>query len=118
MGTHAIMAVPVNFPDEPMSDEIPGRCRYFLSYNGVKLPLKLVAELEPAQTENRNTFFRGYFDERDRLTALQKVVYGEIELEHRYAYHDNAALSRAEIIDADGEAAVLEFDEQGQPLDG
>jgi hypothetical protein len=101
-----------------MSDEIPGPCRYFLSYAGVSLPLKLVTELEPAQLENRNTYFRGYFDEQQRLTALQKIVYGDIELDHRYTYHGNGALSQAEITDADGELTVLEFDEQGQPLDG
>jgi hypothetical protein len=100
-----------------MSDEIPGRCQYFLSYSGVKLPLKPVGELEPDQIENRNTYFRGYFDARDRLTTLQKMVYGELELEHRYTYHGNGALSRAEIVDIDGEVEVLEFDEQGQPLD-
>lgn len=99
-----------------MSDATPGRCRYFLSYSGVKLPLKLVSELEPDQVENRNTYFRGYFDEQDRLTVMQKMVYGELELEHRYTYRANSALGRAEIIDIDGEVEVLEFDESGQPL--
>jgi hypothetical protein len=101
-----------------MSDEFPGQCRYFLSYAGVKLPFKLVGELEAEQLDNRNTFFRGYFDDEGRLTALQKVVYGELELQHVYTYHVNGALSQAEITDIDGEVEVLGFDEEGQPLNG
>jgi hypothetical protein len=48
----------------------------------------------------------GYFDGQNRLTCLRKMVYGEIEIEmeHRYLYHDNGALKRAEIIDADGKS--------------
>ena len=91
-------------------------CRYFLTYSGVKLPLKLLTELEPAQLENRNTYFRGYFDREDRLVGLQKVVYGEVEMEHRYAYHANGALRSVEIIDADGEKNSMAFDENGVPL--
>jgi hypothetical protein len=89
-----------------MSDEIPGQCRYFLTYSGVKLPFNLLNELESSQIENRITFFRGYFDEQGRLAGLQKMVYGEIEMEHRYAYHASGVLNRAEIIDADSEVSV------------
>jgi hypothetical protein len=92
-----------------MSDELPGVCRYFLTYTGVKLPLRLLNELEPGQIENRNTYFRGYFDEKERLTGIQKVVYGEIELQHRYEYRDDT-LHSAEITDADGEVTRLSFD--------
>jgi hypothetical protein len=99
-----------------MSDEISANCRYFLSYSGVKLPLQPITELEPAQLEHRNTFFRAYYDGEARLVCLQKVVYGEIELDHRYAYHANGRLSRAEITDADGEVTTLEYDENGTAL--
>ncbi len=96
-----------------MTEAIQDRCRYFLTYTGVKLPLKLMTELEPAQLENRNTYFRGYFDEQDRLIGLQKLVYGEVEMEHRYTYHANGALRSVEIIDADGDQKAMEFDENG-----
>lgn len=91
-------------------------CRYFITYSGVKLPLKLVSPLEDAELQNRNTFFRGYFDPRDRLMLCQKMVYGEIELEHRYDYYDSGALQQAEITDADGEVTLLLFDEAGAPI--
>lgn len=96
-----------------MTDAMHGRCRYFLTYTGVKLPLKLMTELEPAQLENRNTYFRGYFDEQDRLIGLQKMVYGEVGMEHRYTYHANGALRSVEIIDADGDRKAMKFDENG-----
>ena len=99
-----------------MSDTIPGQCRYFLTYSGVKLPFKLLNELDAEQIENRNTYFCGYFAAEDRMNGMQKLVYGEIEMEHRYSYHANGVLSRAEITDADGETTVLAFDETGAPL--
>ena len=84
-------------------------CRYFITYSGVKLPLKLVNPLSEADRQNRNTFFRAYFDADERLQLCQKLVYGEIELEHRYHYYPSGALQQAEITDADGELTVLDF---------
>jgi len=101
-----------------MSEEPSGTRRFFLSYTGVQLPFKLVNELEERQIENRNTYFCGYFDELERLSALHKLVYGELEFRHRYVYHENGVLKRAEIIDIDDEITVLEFDEQGKAVSG
>lgn len=99
-----------------MSNEAAATCRFFVTYSGVKLPLKLMNELGEADLHNRNTFFRGHFDARERLIRLEKMVYGELELQHVYAYHDHGPLRLAEITDADGEVTRLEFDEDGQPL--
>jgi hypothetical protein len=81
--------------------------RFFVTYTGVKLPFRLVNELQASEVENRNTFFRGYFDEHDRLSGFDKLAYSEIELSHRYVYHDNGKLKQAEITDIDGEVTVL-----------
>lgn len=91
----------------------PYQCRYFVSYSGVKLPLKLVNELQDSERENRNTFFCGYFDVQQRLMRCEKRVYGDIELLHVYSYDDNGVLRRAEITDMDGEISELLFDEHG-----
>jgi hypothetical protein len=99
-----------------MSSEINGTCRHFISYSGVKLPLKLVSPLDEADMGNRNTFYRGYFDDNERLLMCQKVAYGEVDLEHRYDYYDSGVLRRAEIIEAGDDAVVIEFDEQGVRL--
>lgn len=93
----------------------PAECRHYVTYSGVRLPLKLVNPLEQADIANRNTYFRAWFDERGRMVLCQKVVYGEVELQHRYEYHDNDSLRLAEITEAD-EARVMRFDEQGQLL--
>jgi hypothetical protein len=95
------------------SNENRGSLRFFVTYTGVKLPFKLVNELQASAVENRNTFFRGYYDEQDRLTGFDKLAYGEIELMHRYRYHDNGKLSAAEITDIDGEVTMLIFDTEG-----
>ena len=35
---------------------------YFLSYSGVRLPMKMVGALEPTEIDNRNTFFGVDYD--------------------------------------------------------
>jgi len=92
-------------------------CRYFVSYSGVNLPLKLVNELQQEEDRaNRNTFFLGFYDDQDRLIRCEKRVYGEQELLHCYEYHDNGALKQAEITDSDGELTILNFDFDGKPI--
>jgi hypothetical protein len=93
----------------------PTTCRHYVTYSGIKLPLKLVNPLEPADIANRNTYFRAWYDARERMVLCQKVVYGEVELQHRYEYHDNGSLRQAEITE-DDESRMMCFDEHGQPL--
>lgn len=90
--------------------------RYFVTYTGIKLPFKLVNELEPTEVKNRNTYFTGHFDTQDRLTGFDKFAYGDIELKHRYSYHPNGKLSAAEITDIDGEVTMLLFNAEGNPV--
>ncbi len=84
-------------------------CRYFTTYSGVQLPFKLVAELEEHEIRNRNTYFRGYFDADGVLLRFQKIVYGEMEIEHQYTYDKDGKLTHAQITDADGEVTELAF---------
>jgi len=95
------------------SNENRGTLRFFVTYSGVKLPFNLVSELQTSEVENRNTYFKGYFDAQDRLTGFDKLAYGEVELAHRYCYHDNGKLASAEITDIDGEVTMLIFDTEG-----
>lgn len=88
--------------------------RYYLTYTGINLPLQLVTPLEKNETENRNTYFGAKLDEQDRVVLVHKLVYGEIELEHRYGYHDNGMLQWAEILDDEDELQRLEFNLEGQ----
>lgn len=92
-----------------------GNIRYFVTYSGVKLPFNLVGELQEHEVQNRNTFFRGYFDAQERLTGFDKLAYGEVELTHRYIYRGDGKLASAEIADIDGEKSVLGFDAEGNP---
>jgi Family of unknown function (DUF6156) len=85
------------------------RLKYFLSYSGRGLPLNLVSEIEPAELENRNTYFRAEYDARGRLTLCEKMVYGEVELRHSYRYRDDGALASA-TIEMNGDTTELAFD--------
>ena len=89
--------------------EAAGECRYFLSYTGVALPFRLITPLTAADVENRNTYFKGWYDADGRLTGFDKMVYGEIELAHRYAYHASGRISRVEITDLDEERTVIDY---------
>ncbi len=92
--------------------------RYFLTYSGVQLPFRLVEEIADEQLGHRNTFIRASFDSRGALTGFDKIVYGEVELSHRYAYHGNGALARAEVTMLDEEAVIACFDETGAAAAG
>ena len=95
-----------------MSNTAGTAFRYFVSYSGITLPLKLVNELDESETDNRNTYFRATYDAQDRMVLCQKMVYGESELEHRYRYFDNGMIREARII-MDDDEQVIAFDEQG-----
>lgn len=75
--------------------------RYFLSYRSVKLPLKLVNEITEADLNYRNFYYQGEFDENGLLLNCQKIVYNEVESEHRYRYDGNGILVWAQISEDD-----------------
>jgi hypothetical protein len=89
--------------------------RFFLSYSGVRVPLRLVEPLEVATLRNRNTYFRATFDTSEQLLRVEKLVYGEVELRHDYEYHANGRLRQA-TIEVDEETTVLVFDESGTAI--
>lgn len=96
-----------------MNSEQQAECRYFVSYSGIKLPLKLVNEISEVGLINRNTYYRGYFDGQDKLLLCQKIVYGEVESEHKYQYFDNGVLRQAQIAE-DDEVNVIQYNELGE----
>ncbi|ACR11313.1 DUF6156 family protein [Teredinibacter turnerae] len=83
--------------------------RYYLSYTGIKLPMKLVNPLDPAEIDNRNTFFGALLDDVGREYVIHKVVYGDVELSHTYHFGSDGALLRADIINADGEEQRIDY---------
>ena len=99
-----------------MADDTGSVCRYFVTYTGIKLPLNLISPLDPADIKHRNTYMRAYYDESERMTLCQKMVYDEVELEHRYQYHDNGIVKRVQIRFAEEDAGAMCFDENGGVL--
>ena len=91
--------------------------RHFVTYSGVKLPLNLNTPLEAGELRNRITFYRASYDAADRMTKVEKVVYGEIESYHEYRYHPEGALREARIVMvAESECTVMQYDPQGTLL--
>lgn len=91
------------------NQESQAPCRYFLATSGVKLPLKLVNEIEAGALSNRNTFIRATYDAAGVLLGFEKMVYGDVELSHRYTYDADGVLRRAEILMLDEEPMILDF---------
>ncbi len=89
--------------------------RYFLTYSGVRLPLSLVRPLAPGDLDNRNTYFRATYDEAGRMTTCEKLVYGEVELSHVYAYRDDGSLAHARVALGD-DVTEVDCDAGGAPM--
>ena len=85
-------------------------CRHFVTYSGVTLPLNLITPLDGGDLDQRITYFRGYYDDHERLVVVEKVVYGEVEFEHRYQYHDDGRIKSAELREADEDPRVMQFE--------
>jgi hypothetical protein len=96
-----------------MNQEQQTGFRYFVSYSGIKLPLKLVNEITEDSLNNRNTYYRSRFDDQGKMQLCQKIVYGEVESEHQYQYHDNGVLKSAQITE-DDEVREIHFNELGE----
>ena len=107
--TRDALGEPLGLTTMASGDPSDGACRYFVSYSGVRLPLNLVQPLDPSGLSNRNTYFRAWYNPQGQLLACQKIVYGEIEMEHRYGYHADGRLRVACITDAEGEVTELRF---------
>lgn len=83
--------------------------RYFLSYTGIGLPLKLTGELQAADLRNRNTWFEARYDAQGRVQSIVKQVYGEVEMSHLYHYDDQGRLLSATVQTGDEEPRVLQL---------
>lgn len=95
-------------------DKQPLQCRYFTSYTGVSLPLKLIDELDAPAIRQRISYFTGYYDDAQRLRIIEKVVYGEIEFSHHYEYDQHDQLHKAILIEADSLPRTLLIDAKGR----
>ncbi|MCJ2177798.1 DUF6156 family protein [Novosphingobium album (ex Hu et al. 2023)] len=85
--------------------------RYFVTYSGVDLPFRLVGPIDEGQIANRNTFIRAWFDDAERLAGFDKLVYGEVELSHRYEYGADGALARALVTMIDEDPVEMNFED-------
>jgi len=84
--------------------------RYFLTYRGVRLPLQLAEELSADDVRNRNTYFAARYDAAGRLTEIDKCVYGEVEMTHRYTWDAaSGQLTQAIIQVGEEEPQALSF---------
>lgn len=85
-------------------------CRHYVTYSGVKLPLKLVSPIEDETLDGRITYIRAYYDKENKLVGLEKVVYDEVEFEHHYTYYPDGRIKSAVLIEPDQTPRAMSFD--------
>ena len=91
--------------------------RFFASFVGIGLPLRLISELEPSATIHRNTYFIAYYDDVGRLTRCDETVCGGRILSHVYEYYASGLLKSAGVrSDDDDDRGVIFYDENGEGL--
>lgn len=101
------MATHHHLEPEAAATGAAARERYFLTYRGTRLPLQLTEELTADALGHRNTYFRARYDAEDRMVCCEKLVYGEVELSHRYEYDAAGRLHCAVITVGDDEPRTL-----------
>lgn len=82
--------------------------RHFVTYSGIRPPVRMVEPIDEAAMDHRNTFVRAVFDAADRLVRFDKMVYGASELTHVYVWGADGRLASAEIT-AGEETVRLDF---------
>ncbi|MCE1237124.1 MAG: DUF6156 family protein [Hyphomicrobiales bacterium] len=82
---------------------------HFVTYSGVRPPVRLVEPIEAADMGHRNTFIRAVHDAEGRLVRFDKMVYGTSELTHVHRWSDEGRLVEATIT-VDEETTTLRFD--------
>lgn len=92
-------------------------CRYFTTYSGIELPLKLLNELDDESLNKRITYFSGYFDDTGNLKILEKIVYGEVEFSHHYEYDNNNVIKKAILVEDEELPRTMVFDTHGQAVE-
>lgn len=83
--------------------------RYFLTYRGVSLPLNFTEELPADALRHRNTYFRAFYDVHGQMLICEKMVYGEVEMRHEYAYDAAGQLASATLTLGNEEPRVLQM---------
>ena len=81
---------------------------HFVTYSGVRPPVRLVEPIDPADMGHRNTFVRAVHDAGGRLVRFDKMVYGSSELTHVYVWGDDGRLASA-VITVGEETTTLAF---------
>ncbi|MBO9643092.1 MAG: hypothetical protein J7603_08210, partial [Pseudacidovorax sp.] len=86
-----------------MNESAMPALRYFSSYSGRGLPLRLVGELPPEAIAHRNTRLRAAYDEAGRPICIEKLVYGAVEMRHDYRWAADGTLAGVTVSE-EGEA--------------
>ncbi|WP_374430439.1 DUF6156 family protein [Ideonella dechloratans] len=90
-----------------MSDTL----RHFLTCRGAGMPLTLTLTEELAETDlrHRNTWFEARCDGAGRLIAIDKRVYGDVEMQHRDDHDAEGRLCQATVTIGEDEPVVRTF---------
>jgi hypothetical protein len=88
--------------------------KYFGTFVGYDLPLKLRENLFRTEAEERGTYYIAHYDSVGRLEEVRKVHTGATFFVHKYTYDAQGILVEARITNKAGEVSILKRGPDGK----
>lgn len=91
--------------------------KYFATFSGYNIPLKLTEEIPKELALKRDAYYVGFYDEDQRLTCVEKYLDGALFFRHSYFYREDGSLRESKTVNSEGIETVSYFDENGRKID-
>ena len=88
--------------------------KYFGTFSGYTLPLKLKNNLSKSEIEARRAYLVAYYDASGRLHKVRKVLDGKTEFIHEYAYDAQSKLVEVIVTNHEGNISILKRTPDGR----
>lgn len=95
---------------EESKREMKSSVKYFRSFAGYSIPLRLVDEILKEEADELAAYLVAEYDLDGKITAVVKMLSKRQSFKHRYDYFDNGNLRRVRILREDGKVTVHEYD--------
>src|SRR3990167_2528553 len=66
--------------------------RYFRAFDTIEMPMRPYREISAKEAQASEAYFEAEYDELNRLSEVEKVRHGEVDLRYRFRYYDSGVL--------------------------
>lgn len=106
----------INHLLEKMDNERQVEIRYYGTFSGYNIPLKLSEELTQPEALRRKSYYVGFYNETQSLFRVEKYLNGSLFFQHNYFYHENGSIRENRIVNSDGITTTNHFDAKGKQI--